>query len=100
MRLPSFRSSLLTITFISAASSLAPPAWAGPHERGEEHELRREERRERREERREEKREDKAFRRAIRSRVAPPPPPVERFAPRPGFVWSPGYYEWRDGRYA
>jgi len=101
MRRPPFRLSLLTVTFTSVASLLTSPAWAGPHDRGEHHELRKEERRERREERREEKREEKAFRREMRrSRVAPPPAPVERFAPRPGFVWSPGYYEWRDDRYA
>ena len=29
----------------------------------------------------------------------PPAPPVERVAPRPGFVWIEGNYEWRDGRY-
>ncbi|HEY8924509.1 MAG TPA: hypothetical protein VIU64_09015, partial [Polyangia bacterium] len=60
MRLPSFRSSLLAVSFLSTSSLLAPSAWAGPHERGERHELKQEERRERREERREEKREDKA----------------------------------------
>jgi len=33
-------------------------------------------------------------------RVAPPPP-VEELTPdaRPGYIWAPGYYEWRDDRY-
>jgi hypothetical protein len=32
---------------------------------------------------------------------APPPaPPVERVAPRRGYIWVEGNYEWRDGRYA
>jgi hypothetical protein len=30
--------------------------------------------------------------------VAPPPPVIESVpAPRPGFIWSPGHYVWRDG---
>jgi len=33
--------------------------------------------------------------------VAPPLPPVETFGapPSPGFVWTPGYYAWREERY-
>ncbi len=32
--------------------------------------------------------------------VAPPPPRHEYVpAPRHGFVWDPGYWEWRHGRY-
>jgi hypothetical protein len=32
--------------------------------------------------------------------VAPPPPRYEVVpAPRRGFVWDPGYWEWRHGRY-
>ena len=32
--------------------------------------------------------------------VAPPPPQVEVVpAPRPGYVWAPGYWEWRDGHH-
>jgi len=32
--------------------------------------------------------------------VPPPPPRYERIpAPRPGFIWSPGYWEWRGGRH-
>lgn len=32
--------------------------------------------------------------------VAPPPPQVEVVpAPRPGYVWAPGYWDWRDGRH-
>ena len=31
---------------------------------------------------------------------APPAPIVESIpAPRDGYVWTPGYYDWRDGRY-
>jgi len=26
--------------------------------------------------------------------TAPPPPRVERFAPRPGYIWTPGYWRW------
>jgi hypothetical protein len=34
-------------------------------------------------------------------RGSPPPlPPVERVAPRAGYVWVEGNYDWRDGRYA
>jgi hypothetical protein len=41
---------------------------------------------------------------AVVVRNAPPPPPhegamaIER-APRPGMVWTPGYYRWRAGTY-
>jgi len=32
--------------------------------------------------------------------VAPPAPRYERIpAPRPGYVWTPGFWEWRHGRY-
>jgi len=32
--------------------------------------------------------------------VAPPPPRFERIpAPRPGYVWGPGYWEWRGNRH-
>jgi hypothetical protein len=32
--------------------------------------------------------------------VAPPPPRYERIPdPRPGYVWSPGYWEWRANRH-
>ena len=32
--------------------------------------------------------------------VAPPPPRFERVpAPRPGFIWAPGYWEWRGNRH-
>lgn len=31
---------------------------------------------------------------------APPPPQVERFAPRPGFDWIPGRWDWRANRWA
>ncbi len=30
--------------------------------------------------------------------IAPPAPRYERVVVRPGYVWSPGYYNW-DGRY-
>lgn len=30
---------------------------------------------------------------------APPPPRVEVPAPRPGYVWAPGYWGWQDGRH-
>ena len=30
---------------------------------------------------------------------APPPPMVERFAPRRGWVWVGGHYDWNRGRY-
>ena len=36
---------------------------------------------------------------AGRPRFAPPPPVVERPAPRRGYVWAPGYHDWRDDRY-
>jgi hypothetical protein len=33
--------------------------------------------------------------------VAPPPPVVEMVpAPRPGWVWAPGYYRWRHHHHA
>lgn len=36
----------------------------------------------------------------VEVQVAPPPPVYETApAPRAGFVWSPGHYEWRNGRY-
>lgn len=30
-----------------------------------------------------------------------PPPPLQEVVPadRPGFVWAPGHYDWRDGQY-
>ena len=32
--------------------------------------------------------------------IAPPPPQVEVIpAPRPGYVWAPGYWAWQGGRY-
>ncbi|MGN6580522.1 MAG: YXWGXW repeat-containing protein [Bordetella sp.] len=32
--------------------------------------------------------------------VAPPSPPVEVVpAPRPGYVWDRGHWNWREGRY-
>jgi hypothetical protein len=32
--------------------------------------------------------------------VDPPPPPApENYAPRPGYVWVPGFHEWRNGAY-
>ena len=32
--------------------------------------------------------------------VAPPPPRVEVVpAPRPGYVWAPGYWAWEGGRH-
>jgi YXWGXW repeat-containing protein len=32
--------------------------------------------------------------------VAPPPPQVEVIpAPRPGYVWAPGYWAWQGGRH-
>jgi hypothetical protein len=79
-----------------AATLFGAPAWAGPHER---HELRKEIHREEKEERRENRQLRHEERRELRSRVGPPPAPIERFPPpRPGFVWSPGYPELRDGR--
>lgn len=32
--------------------------------------------------------------------VAPPPPRAEAVEVRPGFIWIPGYYEWRGNQYA
>jgi WXXGXW repeat (2 copies) len=32
--------------------------------------------------------------------VGPPPPRVEVVpAPRPGYVWAPGYWDWRGGKH-
>ena len=32
--------------------------------------------------------------------IAPPPPQVEVIpAPRPGYVWAPGYWAWQGGRH-
>lgn len=37
---------------------------------------------------------------AISVRIGPPAAPVELVpAPRPGWVWAPGHYEWRAERY-
>jgi hypothetical protein len=55
---------------------------------------RREERREERRERREERREERAYR-----RHAPPAVRVERWAPRRGFVWVNGYWDWQGDNY-
>ncbi len=33
------------------------------------------------------------------SDVAPPPPRAERVAPREGYVWTPGYWEWSGRAY-
>ena len=33
------------------------------------------------------------------SDVAPPPAHVERFVPRDGYVWAPGYWEWNGRSY-
>jgi len=33
------------------------------------------------------------------SDVAPPPARVERFEPRDGYVWAPGYWEWSGRSY-
>ena len=30
---------------------------------------------------------------------SPPPPRMERVRPRDGFVWAPGYWEWRHNSY-
>lgn len=36
----------------------------------------------------------------ISVQIGPPPPPLERVpVARPGYVWAPGYYEWRAERY-
>jgi len=35
----------------------------------------------------------------ITSNVAPPPVHVERVAPRDGYVWAPGYWEWNGRSY-
>ncbi len=35
----------------------------------------------------------------ISSDVAPPPVRVERFLPRDGYVWAPGYWEWNGRSY-
>jgi len=93
-----------TAHFLVFSLSLLPlggRAFAGPDEHRERQEIRREERHENRREHREEKREERheIRREEMRPRLAPPHGPVERFERRPGFVWSPGYHEWRDGRY-
>ena len=33
--------------------------------------------------------------REITTSLSPPPPRIERVRPREGFVWAPGYWEWR-----
>jgi hypothetical protein len=35
----------------------------------------------------------------ITSDVAPPPARVERFEPRDGYIWAPGYWEWQGTAY-
>ncbi len=35
----------------------------------------------------------------IVSNVAPPPVRVERVAPREGYVWAPGYWQWNGNAY-
>ena len=35
----------------------------------------------------------------IGSNVAPPPARVEKFEPRDGYVWAPGYWEWGGRSY-
>ena len=35
----------------------------------------------------------------ITSDVAPPPARVERFEPRDGYIWAPGYWEWKGTAY-
>ena len=38
--------------------------------------------------------------RAVVVEVAPPPPRVEVVpAPRPGYIWAPGYWDWRGHRH-
>src|SRR3569623_1921976 len=71
------------------------------HEREKEH--RQEQREERKEERHEEHREDRREmrheeRHEMGPRFAPPRAPEERWERRPGYVWSPGYHEWRKGQ--
>jgi Ni/Co efflux regulator RcnB len=93
----------LQLLVLFLALPTASRALAGPGERHERQELRRDEHHEDQRERREEHREHREDRREIRReehpRMAPPRPPVERFERRPGFVWSPGFHEWRDGQY-
>ena len=33
------------------------------------------------------------------SNVAPPPARTERYAPRDGYIWAPGYWEWTGRSY-
>ena len=35
----------------------------------------------------------------ITTRLSPPPPRIENVRPRDGFVWAPGYWEWRHRSY-
>src|SRR5262245_58641872 len=36
----------------------------------------------------------------LRPTEAPPPPREERMAPRPGFVFIGGHWDWKDGKWA
>ena len=36
----------------------------------------------------------------VRPTEAPPPPREEKIAPRPGFVWIGGHWDWKDGKWA
>jgi len=35
----------------------------------------------------------------VTSDTAPPPARIERVAPREGFIWAPGYWQWKGNAY-
>lgn len=35
----------------------------------------------------------------VTSDIAPPPARIERVAPREGFIWAPGYWQWKGIAY-